>query len=270
MNKKLPLKYLAAFIVALILLVFTTVNGSRAALIYSANYEYDFEMYDIGISLEEKCGSADDYTIVGYRNYRSYESEEDDGTKSINGEWKTDSIPLLNDEDFGPFTIGKTYDEHLRVRNTGTIDEYVRVRVYKYWMKKVDGSFVKDQSLDPSKIELTFNTENGDWIIDESAQTEERTVLYYKEILPSGEATPDFVDTIKINNNVIDSVDKTVTEYKEGNKKYKTIVYTYRYNDTQFCLEVEADAIQTHNPKEAIKSIWGVDGSAKGMNIPEE
>ena len=47
-----------------------------------------------------------------------------------------------------------------------------------------------------------------------SAQTKERTVLYYKEILPSGEATPDFVDTIKINNNVIDSVDKTVTEYK--------------------------------------------------------
>ena len=52
---------------------------------------------------------------------------------------------------------------------------------------------------------------------------------------------------------------------ESGNKSY-----TYRYNDTQFCLEVEADAIQTHNPKEAIKSIWGVDGSAKGMNIPEE
>ena len=287
MNKKLPLKYIVPFVLALVLLVFTTVNGTRAALIYSNNYDYRFEMFDIGIQLEEKGQLDEGYKAVGYRNYYSGEKktqepevtpaeasdetpaeEESSESESKTGTWVTDEIELLSADSMGDFVVGKTYDEHLRVTNSGTIDEYVRVRVYKYWMTKdASGEYVKNNTLDPNMIEITFTDDTDNWYYDDSAETKERSVLYYKRILSSGESTPDFVTAIRVKNDVIDYVKKNVVTNTVDGKTYTDITYIYKYDGAQFCLKVEADAIQTHNAANAITSVWGVTAKQKGINV---
>lgn len=39
---------------------------------------------------------------------------------------------------------------------------------------------------------------------------------------------------------------------------------TYAYDGYNFQLEAEADAVQTHNAQDAIKSAWGVDVDVDG------
>ena len=69
--------------------------------------------------------------------------------------------------------LGKTYRENLKVRNTGTINQYVRVSIYKYWL---DSEGKKLQDLSPALIDLNLVNLGTDWIEDESARTQERTV----------------------------------------------------------------------------------------------
>ena len=42
-----------------------------------------------------------------------------------------------------------------------------------------------------------------------------------------------------------------------------TISNTYKYNGIEFGLKVEADAVQTHNAKDAIRSAWGIEVSGE-------
>ena len=147
---------------------------------------------------------------------------------------------------------GKRYKERLGVTNSGSIDSYVRVILYKSW---TDPKGNKDTSLSPKLIDLNLLTGNG-WVADENASTDERTVLYYTGILPAGESTPDFADTLKIDNSVADRVTETVSQDADGNK---TITTVYEYDGYRFNLEAEVDAVQTHNARDAIKSAWGVE-----------
>ena len=52
---------------------------------------------------------------------------------------------------------GKAYPEALSVKNSGTIDQYVRVMVYRYWVDK-EGN--KTTELSPELIDLNL-TGNG-------------------------------------------------------------------------------------------------------------
>lgn len=83
----------------------------------------------------------------------------------------------------------KAYDEALTVQNSGSIDTFVRVILTKSWTD-ADGN--KNTRLSPDLIDLNLLTDNG-WVIDESATTRERTVLYYTRLLPAGERTPQLV-----------------------------------------------------------------------------
>ena len=143
------------------------------------------------------------------------------------------------------FQVGKTYDEKLSVRNTKHpsstnegegIDEYVRVSVYRYWTDG-DGKAI---DLDPSLIKLHFLTDNG-WTIDEEASTPERTVLYYKDVVPVDGETTLFADTVTIDGAV-------ATAISNG---------AYQYDNVNFHIKVTADAVQTHNGTEAMISAWG-------------
>ena len=166
------------------------VTGARAALTYfSDNYTSQAQMFDIGVSLMEKSGDADEYTNVAHRDYTG------DGT------WDEESTTLLEglDENLVP---GKTYNEVLAVQNTGSIDQYVRVTIRKYW---VDPDGEKTQELDPSLIDLHLLESNG-WIIDEDASTSERTVLYYNDLLEDGETTAPLSDTLTINGDIATKV----------------------------------------------------------------
>lgn len=147
--------------------------------------------------------------------------------------------------------LGKSYQEELCVVNTGDIDSYVRVILTKSWQ---DAEGEKDQTLSPELIDLNLLLENG-WMIDESATTKERTVLYYNEVLPAGAVSKDFSDTLRIDPSIGTKVIETVEETAEG----KVITFLYEYDGYTAHVDAEVDAVQTHNAQEAIKSAWGVD-----------
>lgn len=247
MNKRIirfltrPVTIAVIFILAVLLLGFGTVGGARAALTYySETYASQVEMHDIGITLMENG--------VDISN-RDYFYEKADGT------WDEHTGVLLANmltASNGVLAPGRRYEEKISIKNTGTIDEYVRVTVYRYW---VDANGNKTHDIDPALIDLhTINlvgTEGANcWIEDTTARTAERNVYYYNKLLPKGQITPDLSDTLAISYNIAANV-KTV---QEGN----TIITSYDYNGYKFMLEVTADAVQDHNAEDAILSAWGI------------
>ena len=150
--------------------------------------------------------------------------------------------------------LGKTYKEELKVQNTGTVNQYVRVSIYKYWL---DAEGKKNRELSPDLIQLGLTNLGSDWIEDESARTEERTVLYYHHLLyAEGEGNSEtslFADTLTIDDNIA----KKVTQETQQEGNYTTIITTYDYNGVTFQVEVQVDAVQEHNAEDAAWSAWG-------------
>lgn len=230
------------FALSAMLLLLSTVGSTRAALTYySENYEVKIDISSIGVSLLENGD------VVSYRNY-------------VNNEWQEGSGTLLTKmlEENEMLTLGKAYPEELRVLNSGSIDSYVRVILYRNWTK--DGKNA-DTELSPKLIDL--NLSGGDWVEDESASTEERVVLYYTKILPSGQETPALCDVLRIDPSIGTKVSETRRPAKDekGNVTGTTVTTTFAYDGYRFNLKAEVDAVQTHNAADAIKSAWGVDVS---------
>ncbi|MCM1025824.1 MAG: hypothetical protein NC432_05285 [Roseburia sp.] len=248
-----PATTIVAFVLAAGLLLFSSIGGAQAALTaYSENYVSQFELNDIGVALIEN-----DIMIAS------------DGALLVNMLTNA-SNPEVQD----PLKLGKHYGEELKVQNTGTIDQYVRVSVYKYWTEpKKEGAKESDKSqeLSPDLIGLLLKgaditsdqgrkmlEENG-WLFDASASTEERTVLYYARPLVSGEEgngeeSSLFADEITISGQVAQKVTESTSKNDAGLTVIKT---TYAYNGCNFCLEVKVDAVQDHNAEDAILSAWG-------------
>lgn len=227
--------------IAVVLLAFSALGSAGAALTYySENYTAQMETYDIGVTLVEK--SAKGTKDISSRDYL----ESSDDWKQTQGALLTDMLEETN----GKLELGRKYTEELSVKNSGNIDEYVRVRIFKNWTKE-DGS--KETTLAPSLIVLNM-TQNG-WLIDESASTEERTVLYWPNVLKVGETTEPLSDTLKID----ESIGSKVTKNTSTENGLTTITTTFNYDGVQFNVEAEVDGVQTHNAVDAIKSAWGVD-----------
>jgi hypothetical protein len=229
------------FALAVVLLLGSSVGGARAALTYySETYSSRLQMYDIGVTLNENGNAV---------SWRDYDADS-------NGTWSQSSGVLLADmlgEDEN-VVLGKAYPEAISVTNSGTIDEYVRVSLYAYWLDR-DGN--KMQELSPALIELHLlcdqtGYDNG-WLLDEAATTTERTVLYYRSILSAGETSVPLSDTLTVDGLVASKVTQE-TKTEDG---YTTIVTTYDYDGVQFQLEARVDAVQTHNAADAIWSAWG-------------
>lgn len=235
----------AAFILAGILLGFSTIGGARAALTYySETYASQMEMQDIGISLMENG------TNIANRDY-SYQVAD--------GTWDEHTGVLLAEmlkETGDTLVLGRDYTEELSVANTGTIGTYVRVTVYRYW---VDADGNKIMNIDPSAINLHLVNQAGQdgeqcWIEDTAAATRERTVLYYNRLLPSGSATPVFSDTIRIDGDMASHITTRTDENGVTTSEYE-------YNGCRFILEATVDAVQDHNAEAAILSAWGMNVS---------
>ena len=141
------------------------------------------------------------------------------------------------------FAVGVKYREELCTENVkydeGTIPQYVRVTVYKYWTKA--GTEEKLPNLDPSFIQLHFVT-GGDWTIDPAASTAERTVLYYSGIVEPKGRTPIFMDSIYVSPEVATLRDKDGKLLYEGAECH---------------IKATVDAVQTHNSQEAMTGAWG-------------
>lgn len=232
-KKSFPKKPALVLTAAALLLVGSTVGSTRAALTYySENYSAQMNMQSIGVSLLEND------KVISNRDYVS------------NNKWKGTSegdllTDLLGKDD--TFTPGKKYNEAISVKNSGTIDTFVRVIITKSWQ---DEEGKKNTELSPELIELNFLTDNG-WQVADAQSTKERTVLYYTKAVAAGDTTPALSDTLRINPSIASDVTKV--------PKDKTITYTYKYNGYTFHIDAEVDAVQTHNAKDAIKSAWGVD-----------
>lgn len=232
-----PAGTMGAFALAVGLLASSSVGGARAALTYySETYTSRVQMYDIGVTLLEN-----DKEI----SWRNYDSRKD------NGSWLEEKGVLL--ENMVPegekFKIGVWYPEELKVMNSGTINQYVRVSLYKYWL---DENGEKVQTLTPDLIDLELQTDNG-WMIDEESSTEERTILYYSRVLQSGETSPAFSGRLRIDESVAKKVTQTTEETADGMK----IITSYDYDGVKFCVEATVDAVQEHNAQDAIWSAWG-------------
>ncbi len=238
--KKLSKSTIVLLALAAVLLVGSAVGSTRAALTYySEYYGAEITVSNIGVSLIEN------EELISYRNYDN------------DGNWNKQEGELLVNmlAEGEELTLGKAYTEELKVLNSGEIDSYVRVVLTKSWEK--DG--VKDQTLDPGLIELEFVTGDNGWVIDETASTPERTVLYYTNVLDVNTATDAFTSTLRINPILQTKVVENVTTEVIDGKEYKTISYEYEFDGYKFNLEADVDAVQTHNAVDAIKSAWGVD-----------
>lgn len=232
-------------VLAGILLLGSAIGSTQAALtFYSENYTAEITISQIGVSLMENG------TVVSSRDYNK---EKWDISTNRENENATSGALLVNmlkkDE---KLALNRKYDEVLKVKNSGSIDEYVRVRVYRYW---TDADGKKVTTLSPDLIDLNFTNENK-WVRNPEA-TKECTELYYKGILPSGNESESFADTIRI--------DGQVAAEAKVETKGNIITTTYKYDGVNFHLDVEVDAVQTHNAQDAIRSAWGVDASALGI-----
>ena len=242
MKNKRRLNPILLLAVAAILLLASTAGSARAALTYySENYLAEVTVSNIGITLMENGNE------VSRRNYI------EDGT------WDETKGALLSDTIGDQVVLGQSYPEALSVYNSGAIDTYVRVIIQKSWK---DAQGVKNTELSPELIGLGLVTGGNGWVIDEEASTAERTILYYTEVLPVGESTTAVTNLLRIDPAVATKVIETVTTETVDGKEYKTIHYEHEYDGYSFDIEVEADAVQTHNAEDAIKSAWGIDVTA--------
>lgn len=252
MNKKkaLPYIYFSLFVCSLALLTATTVLGAQALPSQqSGEYTSDLQMYEIGIAIQEG-------------------DEETDVWKDIATEPGVTSNGAFQSIIDAGIVPGVIYDDNFRVKNTGTIDEYVRVVIYKYWTD--NGK--KDFSADAGLIDLGLS-DSENWIVDEKNSTDEKTILIYAypisaaSITDEGETvsagtTDVFLESLSINGDIKKDykvIEKT--EHTDKGATYTTIVYDYAYNGKGFKIELEADGVQTHHAEDAIKSAWGRDVS---------
>ena len=245
------------FLLAVVLLFAGTVGGTQAALqVYSSDYLSAFDLDHIGVTLFENG------TRVSWRNYG------EDAASGFTDEHQNGDLVLNSLGDDQQFQIGKNYDFEITAMNTGTIDQYVRIRVYKYWVDAetpgAKGWFHGDQStkikntdydtslIYPNYLGNEYNTTN--WIRDDASHTQERDIYYYRGMLTpqNGNTTePLFTDLA-----VKAAVSKAVV--KTGPDENNRITYTLAYDGLGFVIKAEVEVIQTHNAEKAIRSAWGL------------
>ena len=241
MGKKKGIYLLLA--AAMLLLLGSTVGSTRAALTYySENYVAEITVSQIGVSLLENG------EVVSSRDYQKNEWQmtTNQGEGSVSGALLLD---MLEPEE--KLALNKEYEEVLSVRNSGSTDEYVRVRIYRYWTKDDR----KLTTLSPDLIDLNLVNE-GAWVKNPN-ETAECVELFYRGILPAGQETECFADTIRI--------DGQVASEAKVEQNGNTITTTYKYDGVEFHVDVEVDAVQTHNAEDAIRSAWGVEASSLGI-----
>ena len=264
---------LALLVLAGCLMIFSGVQTSRAALtIYSDIYVEQIQLSQIGVTLMENGADVAWRDFIGLNDAQHSQKEADQL-------WDTNNPGVLLGHMLGEgeeLKIGTTYPEEIRVRNSGEIDEYVRVILRRYWMhmeKDANGNEieVKTPFLDPTLIALnvvnsnglgngtvrggiTHSNDSGAWIFNADESTEETLVFYYSRLLHKGEVTEPLIDKVTVDK----SLSYRITENTYVDEEGYTVIETYfDYDGSRFMLEAEADAVQSHNAATAMRSAWG-------------
>ena len=264
-----PKATIILFVLSAALLLFTTVGAVLAALRYrSATYGARIEQDCIGVTLLEQSQGDAAPTPVASRDHAHRDDKKNPGDKWNGneegflfgcGEGGDTKRFLGTDAAIIP---GKIYKEAISARNSGHIDEYVRMTIRRYWTnpkgEKVFGTNQKGtstQGLSPALIDLHLINEDV-WMLDKMASTEERMVFYYKDVLKVNADTKPLCDTIRIDPSIAEKATQKKTTDENGVTRIQTI---YDYDGWQFCVEAQVDAVQNHNIVDAAKSAWGVD-----------
>ena len=248
------------FMLAVLTLMTGTIGGVRATpQIFNPDFYYGgVELQEIGITLVENG------TDISSRDYLK-DNEDFVTTQGALLENMFQGVKDPTGNEVGELVIGYPYTEELSVRNSGEIPEYIRVSVYKYW---IDSSGNKNDTIPIEFIDLNFVTDETDkngWVIDQldskpdaidsDSNTRERTMLYYKYVVPGqGGSTSNFTDTLTIDPQIIDYAEKVYPDPSNPN----SWTWSWVADGNTFQIEVEADAVQNHNAKAAIKSAWGL------------
>lgn len=233
-----PVTTIIAFVLSAGLLLFGSVGGAQAALTYfSQTYASRVQMFDIGVTLLENDQR------VSWRDY-NYEVADGSWDELVPGVLLGN---MIDEEKGESLQLGRAYEERLSVGNSGTINQYVRVTVYRYWLDENDE---KLPTFAPEWIDLHLTNLGSAWLLDEEASTRERTVLYYNRLLNAGDETPLFADTLTIDGKVGMQVE--IKENDDGSTQF-----IYAYSGAKFCLEAKVDAVQENNAEDAILSAWG-------------
>lgn len=133
---------------------------------------------------------------------------------------------------------GQTVDKVVNVKNTGTADSRIRVKIRKmFGDRKADGSFVEDTRLDPEMIQISCNTTHWKEMSD--------GYYYYTEILKAGSQTKEPL------------FEAYTLDKRAGN--------AYRKKEARIVVIMEAVQAQ-----EAAEEIWGVTDKELGITRPEE
>ena len=261
-----PVMTALLFVLATVMLFAGTIGGTQAVFAdTSTDYLSQINMKHIGVALYEN----DRENPVGERTY---------GNKTVGGDSRTgESKGWVTNNQEGPLVIndlkqkgaqtgdemikiGKTYPFEIMAKNTGTIPHYLRMVVYRYWTD-ANGNKIVDNRYDPQMIETSFGTNdyNDQFWYEDPFSTPERSIYYYRTILPVGEMTEPLYTTLDISTDI---------------RNYVTIKdnqYEYFYNGKKFEVYIEVDAVQTHHAQDAWRSAWGVsENILSTLGIPNE
>lgn len=111
MKRKLPIILVAS---SAIMLAASTIGSTKATLTYmSDNYLAQIDIKSIGVTLTENGNDV---------SWRDYKHKDDDWSEAT-GVLLGDMLKNAGDE---KLILDKKYDEKLAVKNSGSIDEYVR------------------------------------------------------------------------------------------------------------------------------------------------
>lgn len=133
---------------------------------------------------------------------------------------------------------GQTVDKIVNVKNTGTADSRIRVKIRKmFGDRKADGSFVEDTELDPEMILIQCN--------DSCWKKMPDGYYYYTEILKAGSKTKE-------------PLFKTYTLDKNAGNEY-------RKKEARIVVMMEAVQAQ-----DAVEELWGVADRDLGISRPDD
>lgn len=267
-----PMGTTLMFMVAVLLLMTGTIGGVRATpQIFNPDFAYGgVELDQIGITLVESVDG--EWTNVSWRDY---DKDSESFVVNSNSSDPKMGVILQNLDNMIPageqFKIGYAYPDVLAVKNSGTIPEYVRVTIYKYWVAedpetgektRFDVYDSNGEDILNKLIELNFPEGNG-WVRDPdpTTNTAERTVLYYKYKVPSATTATDpddiytnpFITTVRIKDEILDYGEKVYT-----NTDKTAWTWSWVADGLEFRIEAWADGVQDHNARAAMKSAWGL------------
>ena len=220
--KKLYKNPLLILILGLVVISAGSITATRAAMVYqSAAERVNFSTAEISVEIKELVDNG--YVTVDKQKGLSFPE-------------------VAKDQNF---KIGKKYPESVKLVNNSKEEtgysEYVRVVLRKSWFK---GG--KNTDLDPSLI----NIEVADgWYKNEAESTPEQSVYYMLTPLGCGKEV-EFVKSISVDNKVTNLITQKETE--------TSIETEYLYSGESLFVQIQADAVQTHNAEDAIYAAWGV------------